>query len=356
MGWRSVSALPLRRPPCVHGPLDREHRQTVRAVAGDRLARGRARLRRCDTRRVEATSDGLPRDGVLRLRDGRALAYREWGDLGGSPVVFVHGTPCSGVWCPDPHQDATRAVAVRLISVDRPGIGGSDVQLGLTVGGWVADVAELADGLELERFGLVGFSAGGPWAAACAALIPERLTGVGIASSRALAEYNLRERPQAVEEFDEDDRHEFELVRELGPEGAAKRLAVDNEKWARGLFEHPEQFLAGFEPPEGDRWFWEDPLQVELLLEGFREYGRQGALGNALESVAIMQPWNFRLADIPIPVHLWHGEQDPRVRLYTQEFAAETIPDAHLTIWRDAGHLGMAKHWREVLEAVTAAR
>ena len=80
-------------------------------------------------------------DGVLQLRDGRDLAYREWGDLGGSPVIFVHGTPGSRVWCPDPHQDATRAAGVRLISVDRPGFGGSDVQLGHTVGGWAADVA-----------------------------------------------------------------------------------------------------------------------------------------------------------------------------------------------------------------------
>jgi pimeloyl-ACP methyl ester carboxylesterase len=127
---------------------------------------------------VEFTSDGLPRDGLLRLRDGRALAYREWGDPVGAPVVFAHGTPASRVWCPDPHQDATQASAVRLITVDRPGIGGSDVQLGLTVGGWASDVAELADGLGLERFGVVGLSAGGPWAAACAALIPERLTGV----------------------------------------------------------------------------------------------------------------------------------------------------------------------------------
>ncbi len=305
---------------------------------------------------MEFTSDGLPRDGVLRLRDGRALAYREWGDPVGAPVVFAHGTPGSRVWCPDPHQDATQASGVRLITVDRPGIGGSDVRLGLTVGGWASDVAELADGLGLERFGVIGLSAGGPWAAACAALIPERLTGVGIASSRALAECNLRERPQALEEFSEEDRRAFELLRELGPEDAAKSLAVDDEEWARGLFEHPEKFLDGFEPPEGDRWFFEDPVQVELFFEGFRETGRQGALGSACEWVALMQPWSFLLADISIPVHLWHGEQDSRVQLATQEFAAETIPDAHLTIWPDAGHLGMAKHWREVLEAVTAAR
>ena len=297
----------------------------------------------------------VPAPSVLRLRSGRALAYREWGDPDGSPVVFVHGSPGSSIWSPDPHQDATRACRVRLITVDRPGFGGSDVLLGLTLGRWVDDVAELADGLGLGRFGVVGISAGGPWAAACAALIPERLTGVGLASSRALGAYNLRERPQAAEELNEADLRELEIVRDLAPESAAKRLAAENEDWLNGLAEHPEGFLAGSEPPAGDRWFFDDPLQVELLVESFREYARQGAAGYAWEAVALLQPWSFRLADISMPVHLWHGAQDPRVPLATQEFAAETIPDARFAIWPDAGHFGAAKHWSEVLEAVTAS-
>ena len=289
---------------------------------------------------------------VLRLRDGRALAYREWGDPDGTPVVFVHGTPGSSIWSPDPHQDVTRARRVRLITVDRPGFGGSDVLPGLTLGRWVGDVAELADGLGLGPFGVVSISAGGPWAAACAALIPERLTGVGLASSRALGAYNFRERPQAVEELNEADLREFEVVRDLGPESAAKRFAAESEEWLRGLAEHPEQFLAGSEPPAGDRWFFDDPLQVELLHESFREFARQGAAGYAWEAVAILQPWSFRLADIAMPVHLWHGAQDTRVPLATQEFAAATIPDARFTIWPDAGHFGAAKYWSEILEAV----
>lgn len=299
--------------------------------------------------------DGYIAPSVLRLRDGRALGYREWGDPDGSPVVFVHGSPGSSVWSPDPRQDATRACRVRLITVDRPGFGASDVLLGLTLGRWVADVAELADGLGLGRFGVVGISAGGPWAAACAALIPERLTGVGLASSRALGAYNVRERPQAVEEFDEDDLREFEVVRDLGPESAAERFAAENEEWLQALAERPERFLAPYESPTRDRWFFDDPLQVGLLHESFREYARQGAVGYAWEAVAILQPWSFRLADISVPAHLWHGAEDHRVPLATQEFAAETIPDARLTIWPDAGHFGTVKYWSDILEAVIAS-
>jgi hypothetical protein len=48
--------------------------------------------------------------------------------------------------------------------------------------------------------------------------------------------------------------------------------------------------------------------------------------------------------------------QDSLVRLATQEFAADTIPDSHLTVWPDAGHFGTAKYWRQMLEAVAAGR
>ena len=124
----------------------------------------------------------------------------------------------------------------------------------------------------------------------------------------------------------------------------------------RALLEQPGRFLADYEPAEGDRWLFDDPTHLELLDESFREYARQGPLGHAWESVALIQPWSFRLADISIPVHLWHGAQDRGVALVTQEFAAETIPDARLTVWPDAGHLGIAKYWRQILEAVTAPR
>jgi pimeloyl-ACP methyl ester carboxylesterase len=50
------------------------------------------------------------RDERMRLRDGRALAFTEWGDLDGPPIFFFHGSPLSWLWCPD--EDATQAARV----------------------------------------------------------------------------------------------------------------------------------------------------------------------------------------------------------------------------------------------------
>jgi pimeloyl-ACP methyl ester carboxylesterase len=63
-------------------------------------------------------------DERMTLADGRMLAFSEWGDPTGRPVVLMHGAPGSRRVCPD--EDATAAAGVRLPTVDRPGSGGSD--------------------------------------------------------------------------------------------------------------------------------------------------------------------------------------------------------------------------------------
>ena len=64
-------------------------------------------------------------------------------------------------------------------------------------------------------------------------------------------------------------------------------------------------------------------------------------------------PWGFRLTEIPIRVHVWHGEQDSRVSQADIDFLGSTIPDCEVVIWPDSGHLGIAKHWGEILAALT---
>ena len=62
------------------------------------------------------------RDATIRLRDGRSLAYCEWGHEGGPVVLAFHGSPGSRVWWPG--AEVTAAAGARLVTVDRPGYGG----------------------------------------------------------------------------------------------------------------------------------------------------------------------------------------------------------------------------------------
>jgi alpha/beta hydrolase family protein len=97
------------------------------------------------TRHVAAIADT-----TVTLADGRRLAYTEWGDPNGSPLLYFHGYPASRLMCPD--ERATLSAGVRLIAPDRPGVGRSDVQEGRTIADWPADVDSLADALGIDRF------------------------------------------------------------------------------------------------------------------------------------------------------------------------------------------------------------
>jgi pimeloyl-ACP methyl ester carboxylesterase len=111
---------------------------------------------------------GPLRDEIIRLSDGRALAYAEWGDQHGPPAFFF--TRGSGVRTKRKHGErgsvssasTDRASAAQICSL----AGASD---------WPADVVELADALDVERFAVAGFSGGGPYAIACVALIGDRV-------------------------------------------------------------------------------------------------------------------------------------------------------------------------------------
>ncbi len=110
--------------------------------------------------------------------------------------------------------------------------------------------------------------------------------------------------------------------------------------------------MDGRTPPEGDRWFFADPTRTRPWFAAIAESFRQGTIGYALEDVAALLPWGFSLADIEIPVLLFHGEQDagqPREHL---DFWIRTIRCAEVRVWPDAGRQGISRHWREVLESV----
>jgi pimeloyl-ACP methyl ester carboxylesterase len=295
----------------------------------------------------------VPRlDAEITLQDGRRLAFHEWGDRTGPPVFLFHGTPGSGIWCPD--ERATDAAAVRLIGVDRPGIGGSDVKVARTIGDWPNDVLELADVLGIERFSVVGVSAGGIYAAACAAKIPSRLDGVGVVSARALGENNFAERPEAVDELDGDERLLYELA-QRDPLAAAELAGEQEADWVRGVLERPESVWEGSpdeHTSEGDTWFFDDERRTRALYEEVVDGLRQGVEGFRWEAIDVLLPWGFRLDEISIPVHIWYGVQDPRFQGRGRElldWVASRIPDCRLTAWPDAGHMGMAKHWDEIL-------
>ncbi len=120
-------------------------------------------------------------DRTLRLRDGRFLGYAEVGDPDGRPVLYFHGFPGSRLEARLTHAAAAGG-GVRVIALDRPGMGLSTHKPGRGFLDWPDDVAEAADLLGIERFAVAGLSGGGPYTAVCALKLSQRLTGAAIIS------------------------------------------------------------------------------------------------------------------------------------------------------------------------------
>jgi pimeloyl-ACP methyl ester carboxylesterase len=253
----------------------------------------------------------------VRLADGRRLAFTEWGLPDGKPVLYFHGSPGSRLWCPD--EAATSAAGVRLIIADRPGVGRSDPLERAGYGDWPADVAGLADALNLATFPVVGVSAGGPYAAACAARIPDRVEAVALVSSGPLTKYNWEALPEVVERWGPEEREQFALL----PGDPLRAATLAAEQFGRDV-EDEGAFVAsirtGLQEAEGDRWFYDDANRTAVFEAHLREYWRQLSGGLEWELINAFHPWRFRLEEITVPVHLWHGAQDPWVSLEDIEF------------------------------------
>jgi pimeloyl-ACP methyl ester carboxylesterase len=230
---------------------------------------------------------------------------------------------------------------VRLITFDRPGFGSSDRRAGRAVLDTAGDVAALADSLRIDRFAVLGVSAGGGHALACAVALRERISAVGVASMPG----PLDEVPGAWDALDRRQRPAAEMARH-DPATAAGWVERYMQRW----MEDPATFLGG--GTSADRALLAAPAG-EMLLKDVAEALRPGAAGMADDLVALWMPWGFRIADVGVGVRLWHGGQDTRAEPAFRYLRA-TLPGSRPEIWPHDGHYGVLRHWQQVLAAMTA--
>src|SRR6266545_918873 len=122
----------------------------------------------------------------FHLPDGRALSFNDVGPRDGWPIFYFHGVPSAATeWHMWAHENLCRETHSRLVAVDRPGTGSSSFQPDRRLSDWPRDIEALADGLGIDRFSVLGYSGGGPYAAVCAARLPGRVASAALVSSLA---------------------------------------------------------------------------------------------------------------------------------------------------------------------------
>ncbi len=278
----------------------------------------------------------------ISLSDGRTLSFGECGAPHGRALFFFHGTPGSRL-AARALDDAARARGVRVISPERPGFGWSDPKRGRTLLDWSDDVRALADALGVQRFSVAGISGGGPYAAACAYALPDRVTSAGILSGIGPTDYAGATRGMLL-----PNRAFLWTSRNAPPLGRALAALLSRQ------LRDPERALARMlrSLPDADRRVLEDPRLRELLSADLQEALVRGADGTAEDFRIFARPWGFRLDEIRVPVHLWHGELDRNCPVAMGRRVAAAIPRCRATIVPGEGHLFTLHRGDEVLKAL----
>ena len=119
-------------------------------------------------------------EGTVAVRDDRRLSFAEFGTPRGAAVIWMHGTPGGRRQVPIEARMFAEEHDVRIIGIDRPGIGTSTPHLYDNVLDWTGDLEVLADNLGVDTFRVIGLSGGGPYALAAGAALPDRVHGVGV--------------------------------------------------------------------------------------------------------------------------------------------------------------------------------
>jgi pimeloyl-ACP methyl ester carboxylesterase len=268
-------------------------------------------------------------DTRMPLRDGRTLAYAEYGTPGGRALLYFHGGADSRLEAGVLAEQA-RKTGIRLIGIDRPGMGRSSFQKRRCLLDWPDDVVELADYLGIERFSVLGVSAGGPYALACAYKIPDRLLACGIAAG----EWH---RP-----------HAFSLLAALLP-----WLLLPIVGYFFRDEEHARSSLLRFTKrwPEADRHCLARSTIRDLFVASLVEAFAQGTKGPAYDGMVVRRPWRFKLEAITLPaLYLWHGEQDKDVPVAAGRAIADQLVQCKATYYPSDGHFSLlVNHGEEML-------
>lgn len=285
---------------------------------------------------------------TFTLEDGRTVGFDDVGDPDGVPVLFVHGTPDSRR---SRHPDDSLAghLGVRLIALDRPGSGLSSPHRDGTVGSFADDAVALADHLGVERWRLLGWSAGSTFALAVAARHPDRVEAVAVAAG--LVPFDAFADPAVLEGADAGRRMMAELGAELGAPGFAQAVAPMLAPWPCDEALALEHVLEGSDPFRRAE-LESVPGALEAMAAGLVDAVRAGPEGIVRDLELQVKAPDVSWDGVTCPVDLFYGERDTTAPPAFGTWWAQHLSRAELTVVEGAGHLVALTAWDLILSTL----
>ena len=282
----------------------------------------------------------------IRLPDGRLLGYAEYGDPDGLPVLGLHGTPGSRLMYAIADAPA-RELGIRLLAPERPGFGISTYHRGRTLASYAGDIAAFADALAIERFVVAGVSGGGPYAAACAALLPDRVTALGLISPVGPVSPG-----EGAEKIGPGHHVMFRVSPRVPP------LLWPFFTVGRYAFLYAPMSIYGFLLSRAAPSDWKILTRGEVrrnLVSGVAEGVRPGVRAALQEMRLFSRPWSIPFDAIRAPSVLWQGTADRNVPPSAAFKLGEMIPGCEVRRIEGAGHYWVFDNIRPILQHLALA-
>ncbi len=282
----------------------------------------------------------------VTLADGRRLSYSEYGDPAGYPVINCHGSFTGGLDIAVAGPTARR-LGIRLVSPDRPGTGGSTRARGRVIAEWSHDVDTLLDALEIEHCSVLGWSLGGPFAAALGALLPERVDALAIVAGVVPLDWPWDPSGETSSLLSpnlhlSDKWPGYACMRFRMEAEVARRLP--GRWWATRSRSMPPADVAAVESSGLS-------LLTTAVSQGLRRPG-----GAVDDYRALDQPWGFAYESITVPVRLWHGTDDRLVPSDWSREARARIRDSVLFELDACGHFLAWSRFEDVFGDLLSSR
>jgi len=292
----------------------------------------------------------MNRENFVQLEGDAVVAFEEYGDPNGEPVIFCHGWPSSRTMARLTDEPA-RDLGIRIISPDRPGISRSSLQLNRKLADWPRVIERVLDHVGISQFRALAISGGAPYAYAMAATTPGRVRAIAIVAG-AIPMADLQ-----------DARGLLPLYRWM------LALHRSQPQLLRRLFCMARPILA-LRPPVRlrplllkmlmlrpcDAESLRDAAAFEAIFESQRRAWRGSVEGVMVDAQIYALPLGFSLEDIHVPVRLWHGKQDRAFSVHLAEEVARRLPDCTARFIDNAGHYSLPiRHMREILEDLVSA-
>lgn len=272
-------------------------------------------------------------EGNVAVTDNRQIGFAEFGHPRGRAVFWLHGTPGARRQIPAEARAFAEEQRIRLIGIDRPGIGSSTPHQYENVLAFADDLAVIADTLGIDRMAVVGLSGGGPYALACAAAMPERVVGAGVLGGVAptvgsdAVGGGLMKLGARVAPF-------------LEVAGTPIRLAAGTLiRFVRPVAD-PALYLYAAVSPAPDRRMLVRPEFRAMFLDDLLNGSRKQLAAPFADVVVFARDWGFRLEDVKVTVRWWHGDLDHIIPFAHGKHCVARLPDAHLYHLPGESHLG----------------